>query len=175
VRYALEGSPKRASRRGRQSALVLVPLVLALLSGCTGASSKTSVVRSTSVADLQKHLPNLGPLGIVSCNYTVVVTSKSDWVPSPSDTRLELRGSLTLSQAGAAELKSRYRWRPAGQGEVPARLLAILPPGGVLVSQELNEAFDQSPGYPHGFAAVAVRDGWSRMYFLAVDREHVIG
>ena len=128
----------------------------------------------TSVSDLLAKLPNLKPLDIGSCSYTVEKSSVKSMVPSPSDVRVELSGSAALSEAGSQALKSGFEWKPLSRDAVPPGLLTLVPPGDLVVSAKLNETFANNPTYAHGFVVVVADDNWMRVYLLATDMDHPI-
>lgn len=159
----------------RSIGTILLVVTVAVLDGCGGSEVKVPVAKNASVSELLTKLPNLKPHDIKSCSYTVEKSSPAaTWVPSPSDVRMELKGSAVLSEDGAKTLKSTFDWKPARREDIPASLLAGLPAGDVLVSQKLNESFEDNPTYRHGFVATITKDGWSRVYFLATDLDHPI-
>lgn len=159
----------------RPIATILLVVTVAVLGGCGRSKVKTPMAKNTSVSDLLTKLPNLKPHEITSCSYTVEKSSPvAARVPSPSDVRMELKGSAVLSENGAKTLKSTFNWKPMRRDDIPASLLVVLPPGDVLVSQKLNESFEDNPTYRHGFAATITKDGCSRVYFLATDLDHPI-
>jgi hypothetical protein len=129
---------------------------------------------STSVPTLLTHLSNLAVYNITSCSFVAKRTSQATWIPSPSDTRLELKGLALLSADDAKVLKSTFTWKLVPRGDIPDSLLAMMPPGDVLVSQALNASFSRNRTYCHGFVATLTSDDWSRIYFLATDMDHPI-
>lgn len=159
----------------RLSGTILLVVTVAVLNGCGGAEVKTPMAKNTSVSELLTKLPNLKPHDIRSCSYTVEKSSPAATsVPSPSDVRVELKGSVVLSEDGAKTLKSTFDWKPVRRDDIPASLSAVLPPGDVLVSQTLNESFEDNPTFRHGFVATIAKDSWSKVHFLATDLDHPI-
>jgi hypothetical protein len=155
---------------------ILLTVTIAVLNGCGGSGIKVPAAKNTSLSELLTKLPNMKPHGIESCSYTVEKNSPGapGGVPSPSDVRMELAGTVLLTADGAETLKSTFDWKPVRREDIPASLLAHMPAGDVLVSQKLNESFENNPTYRHGFVATIMKDGWSRVYFLATDLDHPI-
>ena len=155
-------------------AITLLIVAVPVFNACSRSGTNAPVVKNTSVSDLLAKLPNLKPLHIQSCSYTVEASSARTLLPSPSDLRVEIKGSAVLSEAGSRALRSGFEWKPASRDIVPPSLLAIVPPGNVLVSQNLHETFANNPRYPHGFVVALAEGAWSRVYFLATDLDHPI-
>lgn len=156
--------------------LVVFVLGLAVLSGCSNGSSSTTkpAAPSSSVPDLLAKLANLKQYSVESCEHTTEKSTSSGGLPSPSDIRLELKGSAVLSDEGSKALMSAYAWKPVKRDDVPRALVAILPPGNVLASDEFNESFGQNTTYVHGAAAIIEGDTARRVYFVASDIDHPI-
>ena len=160
------------SRFSVASALVLGVIVMCH-SACGPATPPASTTHSTSVSDLLKAVPNLNSLDIVAVDYATTRSTVSGGVPSPSDTLLELQGTVDLSDSSALKLKSRFDWKATRRDDIPAGLLSILPSGDYQVSTKLNDSFAKNPTYAYGFIVV-VANSWGRLYVLATDIDHPI-
>ena len=161
-------------RSVRFVAIALVVILILGLNGCGNSGTNAAVVKKTSVPDLLAGLPNLKPLDIESCMYTVEKRTARSMVPSPSDVRLEVKGSAVLSEAGSRTLRSGFKWKAVSRDTVPPSLLAIVPLGNVQVSEKLNETFADNPTLAHGFVVALPDDTWKRIYLLATDLDHPI-
>jgi hypothetical protein len=148
--------------------------MLIVVGGCGEPEVSPPMTKSTSVPDLMEMLPNLRTYDIRACSYSVDKRSEVSWVPSPSDVRVELKGSATLSENAARALKAAFDWKPAKRDDIPASLAGLLPAGGILVSHQLNESFEGNRTYPRGFVATMSADDWRKIYFLARDIDHPI-
>lgn len=150
----------------RKFTIVLLVIAAGIFAGCESTSTTKSKPNS-SVSDLLKKLQNLDSLKIVSCNYTITQTSKQSRLPAPSDTQLELTGSVTLSDESFSMIKSKYNWQPVSQTEIPQSLLSILPEGDFLVSKKFNESFETNSGYKFGFVVRLANDSSKILYISA--------
>ena len=68
--------------------VIFLGITTMLWFGCDRTSSTKPVASSTSVSDMLTKLPNLKPIAIDSCSYTVEKNSAARGVPSPSDVRM---------------------------------------------------------------------------------------
>jgi len=154
--------------------MVLVALAFGALEGCGNSANTKPAASNSSVSDLLTKLPNLKPLGIDSCTYTLDKSSANSRLPSPSDVKMTLRGSAQLSAEGFKTLTSRFVWKPISRKDVPKILLPIVPAGNLLSSHKFNESFADNPTYAHGFV-VLLAGGKSRSIFLlSTDMDHPI-
>jgi hypothetical protein len=146
---------------------------LPLIGGCSVRDTSISADKD-SVVDLVDALPNLKPLEIESCQYEIKQVTEIGWVPSPSDTETERKGSIVVSESSAANLHSTFTWDRVAHAELPAALAAIVPPGDLLISSELNGTFKMNQRHPWGMM-VRLDDPKSReLYFLTHDQDHPI-
>ena len=124
--------------------------------------------------------PNLKGFDIESCEFVAVVESTmtmETWWGKTRTTYVLIgnEGFAALSDDGLAALKTGFDWTPAKREEIPQALRALLPGDGeILVSPKFNESFEQSPMYPHGFAAILADDKSNRLYFIAYNKDHPI-
>lgn len=166
-------APKNTSPLFLSITMILIVLTITMY-GCNRSGRNTTIERNASVPDLLGKLPNLKLYDIKSCSYIIEKSSTTAWVPSPSDLRVELKGSVVLSVDGAKMIKSQFSWQPISRTDIPGSLSEILPAGDVLVSQKLNESFTDNPTYRHGFVVTFAKDDWSQIYLLATDLDHPI-
>ena len=152
---------------------MLLGMTTLLYWGCNQPASTKPVVSSTSVSGMLMNLPNLKSLAIDTCSYTVRRSSVSRGVPSPSDIRMELRGTADISDSAGETLTTSFDWKIARRDDIPPSLSAMLPPGDVMISAKFNETFINNPTYTHGLVAIIAKN-WTRVYFLATDRDHPI-
>jgi len=110
---------------------------------------------------------------VTNCDFSVTSTRVGRGVPSPSDTLVQLEGTVDLSNDGAVYLQTHFKWDVTRREDIPKSLQTSLPIGDFLVSKELNETFSKNPTYRHGFVVV-MKDNWSRTYFLVNDKDHPI-
>ncbi len=154
--------------------VAIVVMMILLIGGCNGNGSGSQVSAGSSVTELLGKLPNLQPYGIESCDYTVEKSSASSRMPSPSDIRVELRGSAKLSESGFGSMKSKFTWGAIPREKIPKALADTAPVGNLLYSQKLNESFADNPTFAHGFVVVPEQEGARTVYFLATDIDHPI-
>ena len=140
----------------------------------SGRKSSSPTVSSSSVPDLLERLPNLNPIGIDSCSYAVEKSTANSLVPSPSDTKLELKGSAKLSEGNSKRIRSRFDWKQIARADIPKSLLDIVPSGDILVSEKLNESFADNPRYAHGFVIMLADESSRTIFFLSTDMDHPI-
>lgn len=133
----------------------------------------SSPVHSDSVANLVKSLPNFRELDVDAVDFTISRTREVHWIPSPSDSRIELLGCVKLTAESASQLEKRFSWRAILIDKMPAQLLSILPPGDYLSSAELDGSFEGNPFFAHGRVVVLVGQ-WKCLYFVASDLDHPI-
>ena len=170
-------SRKRRKISARQAVPLahLLPMMIAvvlihLLGGCSPNETSSKTKSSTSVTDLLAKLPNLRPFGMESCSYTITwstVSSGKRSVPGPSDTRVELKGSVQLSEEGFKTLKSQFEWAPIPRADVPASLAKIAPSGGLLYSWKLNKSFHDNPDLGADFVVIPAKGDSRSVYFLS--------
>ena len=156
-------------------AMALLAAGISASGGCGRSRGKQRVTKSTSVTELLAKLPNLKTLDIESCSYTIQTSSLPSRLPSPSDIRLELKGSLLLSEEGYTQLRAGFvDWKPVSRDMIPASLLSIVPVGDMQMSESLNESFDPNPRYTHAYVVVLEQDHRQYIYLLATDMDHPI-
>ena len=155
-------------------AAIVSGVVLMCLFSCGRATPAVTTTNSTSVTEMLKAMPNLNVFDVDSVDFTITrSTAPARGVPSPSDTRLELSGTVDLSADAAEKLKNSFDWKAARRANIPAKMLPILPPGDYLISAKLNDSFTQNTTYAHGYVVV-INGNLGRLYVLASDRNHPI-
>ncbi len=147
----------------------ILGLMLISLAGCGG---KHTVIKESNVAHLLTRLPNLTQLGIVTCNYTWESRTSTSAVPSPSDTKVTISGTAALSPAGAERLKGEFTWEPLSRANLPKLLAALVPPGDLLFSPNLNASFKSNASLPQGFVVILSDGKWNTLFFAASDVDH---
>ena len=153
----------------------LICLILALLiSGCGRSGGNGPEVSHSSVLDLMTILPNMKAFDVESCDYTVCKSTESSRVPSPSDTKIEVKGTAVLSEESSKRIRSQFDWKIIARTDLPKSILTILPNGDFLGSAKLNETFTDNPTYAHGFVIVLGDSSSRTLYFLATDMDHSI-
>jgi len=165
-----------ALRYARRIALgaCLALCAVAVAAGCTPKPSAPTVTTATGVDGLRKLLPNLDKYEIESCSYSVGQSKTGRGLPSPSDTRVDLTATVTLSSAGAAALNADFTWAPVDRTGLPASVLAIAPEGDLVVSEDLNESFDTNARYVNAFVVSSAHAPGAKLYILATDIDHSI-
>ena len=151
-----------------------IVVVMFLIGGCSESGDGSQANTSSSVTELLRSLPNLQPYGVESCNYAIEKSSINSRVPSPTDVRVELKGSAKLSESGFGAMESHFAWASIPRHRLPAGLAEIVPAGDLLYSQKLNESFADNPTFAHGFVVIASQEGARRIYFLSTDIDHPI-
>lgn len=146
--------------------------VMFLMIGCDRPASRSKVTAHSSVREVSGKLPNLARYRIESCTYTFSESNSGRGVPSPSDIRVELKGSLRLAENGYEEIKAGFEWGRIDRADVPSVLEAILPEGDLLSSARLNESFSENPTFAHGFVVTQAVDASCRLFFLSTDIDH---
>lgn len=149
--------------------------VAIFLVGCSSSRRGSSQVStSSSVTELLGMLPNLQPYGMESCSYKIEKSSADSRVPSPSDVRVELKGSAKLSESSFEAIESQFGWAVIPRDRLPPGLAEIVPAADLLYSQKLNESFADNPTFAHGFVVVPKQEGARTIYFLSTDIDHPI-
>jgi len=158
------------------STTMFVLVTTVVIGGCSGGGrgSQVKVNTSSSVTELLNKLPNLKPFGVESCTYTIEKSSVDSRVPSPSDVRVELKGSAQLSETGFRAIKSQLVWAAIPRDRVPVSLVDVVPDGDLLYSPKLNESFAENPTFAHGFVVMCAQDGARTIFFLSRDLDHPI-
>jgi hypothetical protein len=153
--------------------LVIISILIPF-GGCDRSANKSQVASGASVSGLLAKLPNLKPFGMESCKYTIGKSSARSTVPSPSDTRVDLKGSAKLSAEGLTAATSRFEWKLIPRDQVPRSLAAIVPTGELRYSVKLNEMFADNPTFAHGFVVRPASEGAREIFFLSTDIDHPI-
>jgi len=114
-------------------------------------------------------LPNLGRLGIVSCEYARVRLSETPMGPGRIGSKT-LCGWAILDPASRERLQRSHDWRPISCEDVPEAILKAVPPGVLLRSAALDGSFTDNPKFKFGRVVVVDGDRKRRLFFLAGDR-----
>jgi hypothetical protein len=98
-------------------------------------------------------------------------------LPAPGDAWYERWGEITLSERGAADLRSSYSWSERRRDELPQVVQELGPQGDVfLVSPQFNERFDRenSSSYWNGYVLIEPDPDGLVVYWFTRGEEHGI-
>lgn len=161
-----------------------VLVAIAILSCVLGAlvfvmlprGSKSEITGIVSVPELRDRLPNLSGYQILACEYTHRTETESGFpVPAPSDTMLELSGTMTLSPESESSLRSDFMWVETPHSKLPRVAQSIVPKDvRVLVSEGFHETFSRNPFFWHACIAMPVEPGSGAVYFVIRDGDHPV-
>ena len=157
--------------------MILVSLLIACRESGSNKNSSAKIYRDKS--RLMKLFRNLSEYEITACAYRVSCETKPvrfPSVPAPSDTKIEVWGSVTFSEIDAQKIQQNFSWKPADPALLPAKLKHALKENDLSklkVSADFSKTFESNPTFTND-VVVCDPANPNQLYFYAIDRDHSI-
>jgi hypothetical protein len=147
--------------------------VLTFMRTFTDPPKQTGPIQTDIPNLLKKVFPGLQPAQIDSCQYAFESQTKSDLVPAPSDTRIQVKGSIRFTAQAAQELQSKYSWTPVSHAQLPPALASDLSSHkNLFTSAQFNQSFEKNATYTWGYVATPESEKCQVLYFVVQDLDH---